>query len=265
MLFESSSSRAIALSALVVLGGYATASAIPFVYTEVSGIDFGSFNPVPPAGVAEISAVSGFGGRFDRYGRVLANANVTDQRADGSFKLDRIQPGLWTAGDADLFKFRIEDPASFSAHVNGTAFILALFDANGVALGATRGGTIANALTDAALAASLTPGDYYIGVATGGAVLGVPRNNANQALFDFTTNGVKDPVAGLADYTLSTDPFIAWTIAGTPPFLLPGTSNFTGGANSHIHLSGANFAIPEPASLTLIAAGALALRRRRLA
>lgn len=266
MSVEFSVGRIVRSSLLVVAGVAGAAVAAPGIYAEVQGVDYGSFNPVPPAGVAEISAVGGFGGRYDRYGRLLSNANVTDRKVDGGNSLNRIQPGLWSAGDADLFKFRIEDPSSFSAYVTSTTVILALFDSNGIALAAARGGGTANAITDAAIDAALTPGDYYIGVATGGAVLGVPRNNANQALFDFATAGVKNPIAGLSDYALSTDPFIAWTIAGTPPALLPGTSNFLVGNSSHILLTGSNFAIPEPATLGLLAAaGAMALRRSRLA
>ncbi|MFT3787378.1 MAG: PEP-CTERM sorting domain-containing protein [Tepidisphaeraceae bacterium] len=122
-------------------------------------------------------------------------------------------------------------------------------------------------LSDANLAATLTAGDYYIGVAASGnaSVIATPNNAAGTALFDFTTNGVKDPVTGLGDYKLATDPFVAWTISGlTSPYLLPGTSNFTAGTGGYINLTGATFAVPEPSTLVGLAGmgGLLAARRR---
>ncbi len=220
---------------------------------------------VPPGSAEVFQGFSGF--IYDVGGRVLSNAEVTVRDPLTSDPLVRIEMRLWANTDADLFKIAIEDPASFSAYINGTTQVLALFSEDGTAIAASRGGGTANAITGTAF--GLTPGQYYIGVAqsrtvSGQLQIGVPRNNANEALFDFATNGVKSPVAGLSDYKLSTDPFKAWTVNNGAALI--GTSNFTSGTNAFIRFTGAEFSVvPEPsmALLAPLAAGLVAMRRRR--
>jgi len=198
---------------------------------------------------------------------VIANAETTVNTIDPG-NLATIAPKLWLGTDADLFEIQITSPATFSAQITNATNVLALFAADGTAIAASRGGGAGNALTGA----SLSPGFYFIGESqTGGTsdtfgstTFGVPRNSANLPLFDFTTDGIKSPIAQ-ADQKLATDPFIAWTINNGS--LLIGPNTFTaGGAN--ITMTGADFAItPEPAAATLLGAAmcGVLLRRRRSA
>jgi hypothetical protein len=243
--------------AVALAGALMPSAASGQIYSESSGTF--SLPPGPPSGAAEFSdPTSSFGGRYDTYGRVVSKAEVTDA-GGGTHTLTQIRPLLWNGGDADLFKFKITDGAAFSASINGTTQILALFDSSGTALGASRGGGATNALSASAIGIPLTPGDYYIGVAVNG---GVPRNGANQAIFDFSTDGVKQPLSGLLGYTLHSDPSLAWTVNGGTYLL--GSSSFNAGAAAHISLSGSAFAVPEPASLGSLALTCwLAGRRRR--
>jgi hypothetical protein len=230
-------------------------------YTEPASSAFGSAT-LPPE--AQEHFVSTFGGTtyyYDFYGRTVANADVTTNMVDPG-NLTTIAPRLWSGSDADLFKINIVNPAAFSASIASTTNILSLFAADGTAIAASRnGGPITGA--------SLAPGFYYVGEsqasgAFGGTTFGVPRNNANEPLFDFTTDGLKTPAA-VADQKLSTDPFIAFTTknASNPSFLI-GPSTFTS-PQSTITLTGADFAvIPEPTALVSLGSlGVLALRRRR--
>jgi hypothetical protein len=229
-------------------------------YVEVASGGFGT--ATLPAGAQEFFQDT-FGTMpfyWDQHGRTIANAAVTTNTVDPG-NLTAITMRLWTASDADLFKINIVNPAAFSASITSTTNVLSLFAVDGTAIAASRnGGPITGA--------SLAPGFYFIGEsqasgAFGGATFGVPRNNANEPLFDFTTDGLKSPVA-LADQKLSTDPFIAFTTKNASnPARLIGPSTFTS-PGSTITLAGADFAvIPEPTTFGLVsAAGLLALRRR---
>jgi hypothetical protein len=246
-----------------MLGGAALAAALFMAPATGFGLTTTWVAPAgtgpAPAGVPEFNpnATVFFQpvGVWDSAGRVLDTAQVTVNTADAGV-LTKIQSTLYlNAFDADLFKIQITDPSTFQAFINGPTFILALFAEDGTAIAASRGGGVGNAITGG----SLSAGQYYIGVA---APDGIPRNDANEALFDFSSDGVKTPEP-LADLKLSTDPFIAWTINGGDYLL--GVNTFTAGTNSHIHLTGANFSvIPEPGTAVLIAAaGSLLLLRRK--
>src|SRR5581483_1555957 len=61
--------------------------------------DGGSGFSVPPN---QAESGSGFGAIWDTFGRVLSNAAVTDNLANGT-PLNSISPLLWQSGDADLY------------------------------------------------------------------------------------------------------------------------------------------------------------------
>lgn len=269
---------AMATSAIVLASQMANAAAVEWIEQSANGL--GTSLPPAGSGAAESFINTGFGQyAYDLNGRTLANAEVTQEL--GATELKLIKSRLFLNTDADLFKIQITDPSNFKAWTWGVTQVLSLFAADGTALGATRGGTaVTNTsnnvnyngtpvdpldpeiLTGTALGLT-TAGQYYIAVSqTNGTTIGVPRNSANEALFDFSTDGVKLPVSGLTDYTLSTDPFNAFTVNGGTG-LLNSTSN--SGTGAWINLSGANFSVvPEPTSMALLGLLAIpALQRRR--
>jgi hypothetical protein len=255
--------RSLTLSAAIAsLLGLASLAGAQTTYNEIRSGGFGTSTLPADAQEWFFDSFGAGSYKWDSRGRVLSNAAIT-QTFGTPGSLTSITMGLWSSSDADFFKFKIVDPTTFSATVTATGTVLALFSEDGTALRASRGGGAANAITGAGL--GLTPGFYYIGEATttglfGDATFGVPRNNASQPLFDFTTDGVKDATVQ-GDMKLATNPFTAWTISGGPNLLASG--NFTvGGAN--IALTGSDFAaVPEPGSLAAIGLVGLALARRR--
>jgi hypothetical protein len=213
---------------------------------------FLSFGGPAPAGAVESSVGFSTIGDFD--GRVLSNAAITSNFVDSS-PLTTISSGLFNGTDANLYKIQITNPASFSASVPSTNLILALFNANGKGLAASIGGA-GDAITGAN-AGVTAPGFYYIGIADTG---GNPQNAAAQNIFGLTgAAGVFTPVT--ADAVLATDPQIAWTITSGDAGLLTNTSFLA--PSSTITLAGATFAVPEPATLGVCAAGAAMLFARR--
>lgn len=253
-------------SAVVAAVGFVAVEAGAQTYAEQASGGFGSAT-LPPN--AQEYFISTFGGGttyyYDIGSRVIANADMTATTSDTA--LTTITMRLWSGTDADLFKIRITDPANFSASIVSATNILALFSSDGTAIAASRGGGAANAITGAQF--PLTAGEYFIGESQasgtfGGSTFGVPRNNANSPLFDFSTDGVKLPAVQV-DMKLATDPFIAWTI-NNGSFLI-GNSTFTS-PGSTITLAGAKaIFIPEPATAAALGslglAGGIALRRRR--
>lgn len=266
----------------------------------------------------------GFPTRSPDASRLIADGLKTD-RGSNAGTLATIGASL-TANDADLFQIEVTNPATFSARIgnfftsgtfvgqqSGAAQSLFLFDNTGKAI---RGGT---ARLDWTAANNGTPdndaknvvltlppgspaGKYWVGISAnissafnatvnGNAPIDVivPRNNANEKLFDeallLANPGTVYDALSLADQVLSTDRLKSWQVTpfedGTIPnpalattFLPNGsvvsigidfTNSGTGfGTSGTIFLSGANFAIPEPASMaSVIAAGALLVARRR--
>jgi hypothetical protein len=256
--------RTVIAAASAVVGFTAAHAQAQFTYVEQGSSAFGSATLPPEAQEFFSSTFNGVTTfRYDTFGRVISNAEVTATPAPGP--LTTITMRLWSVTDADLYKIKITDPATFSATIPSTTNILSLFAADGTALAASRGGGAANAITGA----SLAPGEYFIGEsqasgAVGGATFGLPRNDAGQPLFDFSTDGVKLPIAQ-ADMKLSTDPFEAFTtnngsfLIGNSTFTSPGTTITLTGATAVL--------VPEPAIAAAAAVGAIAtgvvVRRRR--
>ena len=225
----------------------------------------------PPSAWTEDSYYNGFGGAVpgnpveysvgfstiaDYDGRVLSNAAITD--APLGTPLTTINTSLFSGTDANLYKIKITNPATFSASIPSTSLVLALFDSTGKGLAASIGGA-ADAITGTN-AGVTSAGTYYIGLANAG---GNPQNAALQNIFGLTgAAGVFTPVT--ADAVLGTDPNTAWTISHNDAnsVLLSNTSFTAGG--STITLTGSGFATPEPASLSAVAlAGTMLIRRRR--
>ncbi|MGA2442322.1 MAG: PEP-CTERM sorting domain-containing protein [Tepidisphaeraceae bacterium] len=217
---------------------------------------YSGFGGPAPSGAVEYSA--GFSTIADFDGRVLSNAAVTTNTVDGS-PLDSISTELFTGTDANLYKFKITDPSTFSASITSTSLVLALFASDGTALAASIGG--ASDAINASNDGVTTAGTYYIGIANPG---GYPENNEGQNIFGLTgATGDFAPAAGVTDLLLSTNPAIAWTTGGAYPGLLQNVSFFASG--STITLSDSGYAVvPEPSTLALLVGGAgLMLRRRR--
>ena len=157
----------------------ALASLNPSNHTQwVEDYFYEGFGGPAPAGAVEYSVGFSTIGDFD--GRVLSNAAVTTNMVDGS-PLDSINTELFTGTDANLYKFQITDPSTFSASVTGTTLILGLFASDGTALSASIGGPsdALNSTNDGVTAA----GTYYIGIANPG---GYPENNEGQNIFGLT-------------------------------------------------------------------------------
>jgi hypothetical protein len=229
----------------------------PGIWNE--GPYFNSFGGPLPPGIVEGSA--GFSTIGDYDGRVIANAGVTTDTADGS-PLTTINTGLFSGTDVNLYEIAITNPAAFTASVPNTTAMLALFNSTGTALAASIGGTAdaLNSSNDGVTA----PGIYYIALADAASAGLFPSNNAGGLLFGApAVAGVYAPVS-LADMTLSTNANQAWassTGAPTSPLL---TNTSFSAPSSTITLTGAGFAVvPEPTTLGILAAGSLGLLARR--
>lgn len=233
--------------------------------------------------VAE-SWVGGFGTFGDEAGRTIASAVSTGTVAPDPTGLTEIRARLWTQVDADVFKFRIVDSASFKAFIaNPTTNVgdpnptLTLFNSAGVALAAVRGLPVAGGpgyeISEASTGLSFPAGEYYIAQAaydtrTTGAPyptpqIGIARNLTGQNIFDFSTDGVKLPIAGLTDYNLSTNNINSFNVRFSDTQAL-GASTFTATLNATIQLRGSDYIfVPEPAALGALGMlGVVGLRRR---
>lgn len=210
-------------------------------------------------------------------GPLLANANITN----GVGPLTNITGTLTGASypqfvdfDADMFCIRIEDPMSFSATTLSGDTVLALFDANGVALAFNDNRTDSLTATTSRLEGSWIPGlvagnDYFLGIARVGGSASVrrftrPLDVNDDLIFSGPANGgdeTMDP--NFPDRRANLLPLTAGTVlAGwetqPPGLFLPFNLNY------NIELTGTTFSIPAPAGLGLLGLGALgALRRHR--
>lgn len=244
---------AVAVGLIAVFVGPASAGLNAGDHSQWDGENNFYFGTLPAEAV-EWGPPSGFGAYWQPYGRVLATAAITENTIDNT-PLAKINTRLVAVNDAGLFKIKITDPVGFTASVPSTVLVMALFGADGTAVSASIGGA------GYEISGAPAAGDYYIGLAVGG---GYPQNDAGENIFGLDgTAGVFAPQA-LADTKLSTDPFIAWTKPGAGAATLIGSTSFTA-PSSIITLTGADFAVPEPATVALLGLTGLlfAARRRR--
>ena len=225
-----------AAGALVV--GTAAMSASAAVHFENA-----AFGADPPVGAQEWNGASGFSSVYDFNGRTIALAEVV---TDSTVNI--INNQLWT-NDADLYQINVTDAANFVAQVQG-GHSLALFDAAGNAIAGvvSPGGTGVGRIDSSWLSGN---GTYYIGIGADGSN---PRNAAGDNLFNLGIVA-SAPVAG--DIVLAADPYVAWEKNNSANGQLIGPGNFTRPSDD------ISIALPEPASLSLLALGGVAMLRRR--
>lgn len=150
-----------------------------------------------------------------------------------------------------MYQIRIVDIDAFSAStIDGASFDTQLFlfaaDGSGITENDDAGGTLQSLINNQGLIGSgAAPGIYYLGVSSFNRD---PRDVDGAALFGFTSwpgelSNQRMPV--------SSNPYVSWSDSG-------------GGSGEYsIFLTGAEFAIPAPASLALVGLGGLAALRRR--
>ena len=199
-------------------------------------------------------------------GQTLATAQTTT----GAGSLTAITGTFSSASDADLFKFTITSPTTFSATTNNAATNaggvdteLSLFSSTGAAIAENddaAGGTTTDSTLGAgnSLYATLAVGTYYIGIASSG---NEPVNSANQLLFTGLSQS--------GDTTVTRGP----VAAVNPKTLFNFNSNESDASTFgayEIDLTGAAFAatVPEPKTWVSLGLGASVaafafLRRRR--
>ena len=224
---------------------------------------YNGFGGPLPAGIIEGS--SGFSTIGDYSGRTTALAAVTSNPFDAQV-LTTINTGLFSGSDVNVYKIKVVNPATFSASVPSTSLILSLFDSTGTAVASTVGNALS--LTNGVVT---TPGQYYLAIANS---QNVAQNASGQALFNgqvaltTTPAGIYLPnLLNSGGTALAGTPSIAFSIPAAATTgnnnLLTNTSFTAGG--STITLAGANYSVPEPATLTALAGVAAVgmIRRRR--
>jgi PEP-CTERM motif-containing protein len=193
-------------------------------------------------------------------GQTLAGAQTTGIL--GGQPLNTIVGTISTGTDADLFLITLTAPTTFSATTTGgltlmdTALFLfdgmgnAIFtndDANGMSLQSTLPAGTGFTMT-------LGPGTYYLGISLSG---NEPINQNGQLLFEAYINGDSTSLRGPAS-----------GINPSTEFDFNGNTSFSETGVYEIDLTGVEtVAVPEPSTIGLFIAGALAVgaavRRRR--
>lgn len=158
--------------------------------------------------------------------------------------------GFLDAFDADVYQIRITDVDGFSATtIGGASFDTQLFlfaaDGSGITENDDAGSLQSLINNQGLLGSGSTPGLYYLAVSSFNRD---PRDAGGSALFGFTSwPGTRTDQR----MPTSANPFVSWSDSG-------------GGSGDYsIFLTGAEYAIPAPASLALLGLGGLAAARRR--
>jgi PEP-CTERM motif len=187
---------------------------------------------------------------------------VGAQLVGGSGPLTSIAGTMVTGGDVDSYRITIASPSTFSAStatttgaVNDTVLFLFNLDGTGIAKNDDISGSNFRSTLPAgnALYTGLAPGEYILSVS----VLPLyPFRVANptllgEAIFDINNfTGVIGPLAASVN-----QPTLSWVAAFSDA---PQSGPYT------ITLTGAEFVVPEPTTLGLLAGvSAFAMRRRR--
>ncbi|MDH7570015.1 MAG: PEP-CTERM sorting domain-containing protein [Armatimonadota bacterium] len=182
----------------------------------------------------------------------------TAQVITGSGPLTAIYGSIHEAGNADLYKIFVSDPANFSAStVNAATNFdthLFLFRSDGTGVYANEDAGVPQSLLPAGHVYSpTTPGEYFLGIA---AYTWDPVNADGVMFQEYPWNGVYAP------YT--SNPITGWTaqFGGLP----------VGYGDYRIDLTGAEFIytappppgpVPEPSTMALMGLGLAAFARRR--
>ncbi|MGD0014702.1 MAG: DVUA0089 family protein [Bryobacteraceae bacterium] len=176
----------------------------------------------------------------------------TAQVTVGSGVLDEIRGRIAVEDGVDMYLISITDPDGFSAKATTITDALGdpqlfLFDQDGYGVEANDDRSATNALPWLRAGnphSPTTPGLYYLAIS---AYDNDPRSKGNGPLFPNGKTGIAGPNGPGGAFTVD-----AWTNDGTD------TGRY------RIQLTGAEFAVPEPATVVLLAAGLAAwfLRRR---
>ncbi len=171
------------------------------------------------------------------------------QTTVGSGSLSSITGLLTSGADVDLYEIRITDIAGFTAStIGGASFDTQLFlfaaDGSGITENDDSGGLQSLINSDGLIGSGSGVGNYFLAVSRFNAD---PRDAGGVALFGFGTW----PGSGDQRMPTSTAALAQWTTSGSAA------------GDYRIELTGAEYAVPAPASLALLGLGGLAAARRR--
>ncbi|MCW5755961.1 MAG: PEP-CTERM sorting domain-containing protein [Phycisphaeraceae bacterium] len=158
--------------------------------------------------------------------------------------------GFGEAFGADVYQIRITDIAGFSAStIGGASYDTQLFlfaaDGSGITENDDASGLQSLINNQGLIGSGAAPGIYYLAISSFNRD---PRDADGLAMFGFTSwpgerADQRQPT--------SSNPFVSWSDSGG------GSGDYT------IFLTGAEYAVPAPASLALLGLGGLAALRRR--
>jgi hypothetical protein len=180
----------------------------------------------------------------------------TAQITVGVGPLDSITGSIDVVEFADVFRISITNPLTFSATTAGSLLDTQLYlfnlDGTGIAFNDDATGVTSTLPAGNPLLTALAPGDYLLVISTFDSD---PINSAGLEIFPDTFTGVLAPIAGRGAFV----DFVDDGLSDFGPYTITLTgAGFAGGATPP------TAAVPEPASMTLLAAGAVGLVGRRL-